>query len=159
MKHFIYTVACLLLAMGTAVAQQSIAPAKAGTHYGQQIDPDGAISVAELDKALLQQDSYTGKVSGEVVQVCKKKGCFLTLKRDGDNDPIMVRFTDYAYFVPQDIIGKKVILQGRAKVKETSVEWQQHYAEDMGKSKDEIAKINRPKRDISLVADGVLVVK
>ena len=44
-------------------------------------------------------------------------------------------------------------------VKETTVEWQKHYAEDMGKSKEEIAKINKPKQDISVVADGVLVVK
>jgi len=71
----------------------------------------------------------------------------------------MVRFTDYGYFVPQDLIGKTVVLEGKAKVKETTVEWQKHYAEDMGKSKEEIAKINKPRKDISLVADGVLVVK
>jgi len=52
-----------------------------------------------------------------------------------------------------------VVLEGKAKVKETTVEWQKHYAEDMGKSKEEIAKINQPRKDISLVADGVLVVK
>ena len=71
----------------------------------------------------------------------------------------MVRFTDYGYFVPQDLVGKTVVVEGKAKVKETSVDWQKHYAEDLGKSKEEIEKIKEPKRDISIVADGVLVVK
>src|SRR5690606_33649453 len=97
-----------------------IQPAKTGTQYGKQIDAKGAISVSSLEKALEQNETFAGKVEGEVIQVCKKKGCFLTLKRAGDQEPIMVRFTDYAYFVPQDIIGKKVVLEGKAKVKETS---------------------------------------
>jgi hypothetical protein len=35
----------------------------------------------------------------------------------------------------------------------------QHYAEDAGKSKEEIAKINSPKTELTFVADGVLVPK
>lgn len=38
----------------------------------------------------------------------------------------MVRFADYASFVPEDIIGKIVVLEGKANIKETSVEWQKH---------------------------------
>ncbi len=140
-------------------AQQAIQPAKAGVTYGKKIDEKGALSVQSLEKSLAKKDNYTGKIEGEVVQVCKKKGCFLTIKRPGDQEPIMVRFTDYAYFVPQDLVGKTVVVEGKAKMKETTVEWQKHYAEDMGKSKEEIAKITKPKQDISIVADGVFVVK
>lgn len=82
----------------------------------------------------------------------------MTLKRD-NGETIMVRFTDYGYFVPADLIGKKVAVEGRAKVKETSVEWLKHYAEDKGASKEEIAKISKPKTDINIVADGVYVIK
>ena len=91
--------------------------------------------------------------------VCKKKGCFLTLKREGEGEPIMVRFKDYGYFVPADLVGKTVVLQGNAKVKELSVKQLQHNAEDAGKSAEEIAKITEPKTDINIVADGVLVIK
>ena len=150
---------CVFAFITISNAQTAIQPAKAGVNYGKKIDQKGAISVKQLEKALDSKDSFTGKIEGEVVQVCTKKGCFLTLKRDADKEPIMVRFTDYAYFVPQDLIGKTVVLDGKAKVKETTVEWQKHYAEDMGKSKEEIAKIDKPRKDISLVADGVLVVK
>ena len=150
---------CVFAFVAISNAQSSIQPAKAGVTYGKKVDKKGAISVKQLEKALEGKDTFNGKVEGEVVQVCTKKGCFLTLKREADKEPIMVRFTDYGYFVPQDLIGKTVVLEGKAKVKETTVEWQKHYAEDMGKSKEEIAKINNPRKDISLVADGVLVVK
>ncbi|WP_313191317.1 DUF4920 domain-containing protein [Sphingobacterium sp.] len=159
MKKIISLLICAVAFIAFSHAQTSIQPAKAGVSYGKKIDKNGAISVKQLEKNLAGKESYTGKVQGEVVQVCTKKGCFLTLKTEEGKEPIMVRFTDYAYFVPQDIIGKTVVLEGKAKVKETTVEWQKHYAEDMGKSKEEIAKINQPRKDISLVADGVLVVK
>ncbi|PRD33420.1 UNVERIFIED_CONTAM: MitHPPK/DHPS [Trichonephila clavipes] len=139
-------------------AQQAITPAKVGVNYGKKIDKKGAISVKQLEQSFAKAESFNGKIEGEVVQVCKKKGCFLTIKRAGDQEPIMVRFTDYAYFVPEDLVGKTVVVEGKAKVKETTVEWQKHYAEDMGKSKEEIAKITKPRKDISVVADGVLVV-
>lgn len=151
----------LMLGLTTIASaqQQPITPAKAGVTYGKSIDKKNAISVKKLEENLTKNNSYTGKIEGEVVSVCKKKGCFLTIKREGNAEPIMVRFTDYAYFVPENIVGKTVVLEGKAKVKETSVDWQKHYAEDQGKSKEEIAKIKEPKRDISVVADGVLVVK
>lgn len=117
MKNLISLMACLFILFGVAQAQQNIQPAKTGTQYGKQIDAKGAISVSSLEKALEQNETFAGKVEGEVIQVCKKKGCFLTLKRAGDQEPIMVRFTDYAYFVPQDIIGKKVVLEGKPRSK------------------------------------------
>ncbi len=159
MKKIITLLLSIFAFIAISNAQTAIQPAKVGVTYGKKVDKKGAISVKQLEKALENSDTFSGKVEGEVIQVCKKKGCFLTLKRGADQEPIMVRFTDYAYFVPEDIIGKTVVLEGKAKVKETTVEWQKHYAEDMGKSKEEIAKIDKPRKDISLVADGVLVVK
>jgi len=138
-------------------AQQEIAPAKPGVNYGKKIDAKNAISVADLEKELQKEEVYAGKIEGEVVQVCKKKGCFLTLKRE-NGESVMVRFTDYGYFVPADIVGKKIALEGRAKIKETSAERLKHYAEDRGASEAEIAKITEPRKDISIVADGVLVI-
>lgn len=159
MKKLTFLCLSFLACITIASAQQNITPAKPGVTYGKAIDKKSAVSVKALESALQKNEVYTGKIEGEVVAVCKKKGCFLTLKRAGSADPIMVRFTDYAYFVPEDIVGKTIVVEGKAKVKETTVEWLQHYAEDQGKSKEEIAKIKNPKRDINIVADGVLVVK
>jgi len=44
-------------------------------------------------------------------------------------------------------------------VEEVSIDEQRHYAEDAGKSAEEIASITVPKRTYSFEADGVLVVK
>jgi len=158
MKKIVQLLLCGLVAFQVSHAQQKIEPAKAGVQYGKKIDAKNAISLNKLADNLKKSENYTGKIEGEVVEVCKKKGCFLTLKSD-NGDPILVRFTDYAYFVPEDLIGKKVAIEGHAKVKETSVEWLKHYAEDKGASKEEIAKITKPKTEISIVADGVYVIK
>lgn len=139
--------------------QADILAAKPGVQYGKKVEAQGAISVKALETALAKSNDFTGKVQGEVVQVCKKKGCFITLKREGNAEPIMVRFTDYGYFMPQDIVGKTVVLEGKGKVKETTVAKLQHNAKDLGKSDKEIAAIKHPKRDITFIADGVVVVK
>lgn len=139
-------------------AQKDIPAAKAGVVYGKKVTAKKAIGVPELTAKLASEGEYIGKVEGTVVEVCKKKGCFMKVARE-NGDPIMVKFTDYAYFMPQDIVGKKVVLAGKATLKETSVEDLQHFAQDAGKSKEEIAAITQPKKDIEIVADGVLVVK
>jgi hypothetical protein len=139
-------------------AQSTIAPANAGVTYGKAVTADNALNTETLNTTLSKDSVYNGKITGTVVEVCKKKGCFMKLSQ-ANGTPIMVQFTDYAYFMPQNIVGKTVVVEGKAKVKETSVERLKHYAADAGKTKEEIAMINEPKKDISIMADGVLVVK
>ncbi len=69
----------------------------------------------------------------------------------------MVKFKDYGFFMPKDIVGKEVVLDGEATVTETSVKQLKHYAKDAGKSKKEIAQIKAPKKETVFVANGVLV--
>lgn len=159
MKKLITLCVSILAMTAVAFGQQDIKSAKVGVQYGKAITKNNAITVEKLENTLKSKKGFTGKIEGEVVGVCKKKGCFLTLKREGEGEPIMVRFKDYGYFVPADLVGKTVVLQGNAKVKELSVKQLQHNAEDAGKSAEEIAKITEPKTDINIVADGVLVIK
>ncbi|MGX5817338.1 DUF4920 domain-containing protein [Chitinophaga lutea] len=158
MRKIFASMAALLLTAAASYAQSSIAPARPGVTYGKTIDASQAIAMKDLSARLQGDTAYAGKIEGKVVEVCKKKGCFMKLER-ASGDPVMVKFTDYAFFMPQDIVGKTVVVEGTARVNETSVERLQHYAEDAGKSKAEIAKITAPKRDIVIVADGVVVVK
>ena len=83
----------------------------------------------------------------------------MEVKREGEEEPIMVRFKDYCFFMPQDIVGRTVVVDGRAWGKETSVASLKHYAEDKGRSAEEIAQITEPKEDIAIVAEGVVVVR
>lgn len=150
----------LSIAVSTQLhAQKKEVPsAKPGVKYGKEIQSAKAISIAKLEKELSSKHTFTGKIEGKVVEVCKKKGCFMTLQRDGE-EPIMVRFKDYGFFMPTDIVGKTVVVEGVAKKKETSVASLQHAAKDLGKSQAEINQITQPKNDINIVADGVLVVR
>ena len=115
-------------------------------------------TIASTYKTMQVGDSIQTKLIAKVNDVCQAKGCWMRLAVDDDNE-VMVKFKDYGFFVPKDITGKDVIINGKAFVKEVSVEEQRHYAEDAGKSKEEIASIIEPKRTYSFEADGVLVVQ
>jgi hypothetical protein len=156
MKGLLLLAAAMFTAAFTFAQDSAIKPAAAGVTYGKVVTKDKAITLASLNKELSKDTVYNGKIAGEVVQVCTKKGCFMKLKQANGED-VMVRFTDYAYFMPQNIVGKKVVVEGQAKVTETTVERLRHYAKDAGKSKEEIAKINKAKKDVTIMADGVLV--
>lgn len=152
-----YLVFLFALTLGAAHAQ---APAKEEyASYGDAITLDGAISMAEFDKASATADSLAVKVRAQIIESCTKKGCWMTVKR-ADGTPMMVRFRDYGFFVPkQGLEGKEVVMQGRARKEVTSVNMLRHYAEDAGKSKEEIAAITEPETSWKFEADGVLIKK
>lgn len=160
MKKIALTFVALCCFLATSTAQQNEIPsAQPGVQYGKAIAVNGAITVRQLEANLVADSIYTGKVEGKVVEVCKKKGCFIRLRREGEGAPILVRFKDYGFFMPQDIVGKTVVLDGQAKVQEVSVVQQRHFAEDAGKDAEEIAQITAPRIDINIIADGVVVVR
>ena len=82
----------------------------------------------------------------------------MKLKLEND-EQVMVKFKDYGFFMPKNIAGKEVIVNGKAYVTEVSVEEQRHYAEDAGMSSEEIAMITEPKKTYSFEADGVLLIE
>lgn len=129
--------------------------------FGKEIIADDAVSASSMAahyKTMNAGDSINSKIIAEVHEVCQAKGCWMRLNLDDENE-VMVKFKDYGFFVPKDITGKKVIINGQAFVEEVSVDEQRHYAEDAGKSAEEIASITVPKRTYSFEADGVLVVE
>lgn len=126
--------------------------------FGEKIKPNGAITTAALAQKATEKGAVEAKVSGVVESVCQVKGCWMKVKLN-DGQTMRVTFKDYGFFVPKDIAGKTIVFEGNAKTKTTSVEELRHYAEDAGKSKDEIAKINEPKTELAFEANGVLVPK
>ncbi|WP_336517080.1 DUF4920 domain-containing protein [Pollutibacter soli] len=153
MKHLFILAICFLT--GLAIYAQEPVPAAKGITYGATITPDSAISVNDISSKL-ENNAYTGKVQGKVVEVCQEKGCWMKVEK-ADGEKMMVKFKDYAYFMPKNIVGQEVVLDGEAKIKETSVKQLKHYAKDAGKSDEEIAKIKEPKKELIFVAKGVVV--
>lgn len=146
----------IICALGGAVNAQDIQPAAKGVTYGAGIDSKGALPVQKLQKKMGAAETLDAKITGKVVEVCAKKGCFLKLET-ASGEPMMVKFKDYAFFVPADLVGKTVAMEGIAKQEVMSVEKQKHYAEDMKKSAEEIAKITEPKKQVTFEAKGVVV--
>lgn len=159
MKHFLF--ALLAPFAFTAYAQTPATSATAGEYasYGDPITAEGAITVADFEKAAATVDSMSVKIQTEIQKSCGKKGCWMDVKL-ADGGSMKVRFRDYGFFVPTSgLEGKEVVMQGRAKKEVTDVAMLRHYAEDAGKSKEEIAAITEPQTSWNFEADGVLIKK
>ncbi|QJD78797.1 DUF4920 domain-containing protein [Spirosoma rhododendri] len=139
----------LLLSVSLAGYSQS-------SYHGKKITDSGAIPATQLAAKMGDKAKMTTKVEGTVEDVCKMKGCWMKVNT-GDGQTMRVMFKDYGFFVPKDIVGKKVVMEGVAETTETSVDELRHYAEDAGKSKAEIAKITKPEKALTFMADGVIV--
>lgn len=126
--------------------------------FGETISESDAISYDALASQMKSSDSLAVKVKATVNEVCQAKGCWMTLSSpDSKAEEMMVKFKDYGFFVPKDIAGREVIIEGHAFREVTPVDELRHYAEDAGKSKEEIEKINTPKEEYKFLASGVLL--
>jgi hypothetical protein len=126
------------------------------TYYGEKITPDSAVSIDELSTLMGDKAEMNVKLTGKVDAVCQKKGCWMDLKKT-DGNTMRVTFKDYGFFMPKDGAGKTATIRGVAKIEETSVADLQEYAKDAGKSKEEIASIKEPKKELVFEADGVIL--
>lgn len=125
--------------------------------FGDNFSEDLSISSQEMKikyDNLKVGDSIEVVFEANVNSVCKKKGCWMKLALN-DSLESMVRFKDYGFFVPKNLDNNKMIVHGYAFVEETSIEDLKHYAEDEGKSQEEIEAITAPKRSLSFTANGV----
>ncbi len=127
-----------------------------GAYYGDSISPAGAIKATEVKATLGNHDSLAMKVEGKIVDVCQKKGCWMNIQLP-NSETMRVTFKDYGFFVPKDAGGKTVIVDGYAYNDTTTVAQLRHYAEDGGKTKEEIEKITKPEVAVSFEARGVII--
>ncbi|TDG37171.1 DUF4920 domain-containing protein [Pedobacter changchengzhani] len=127
-----------------------------GQQFGEGVKTGNVNAVANIESKMGDNKTAEMKVEGKVVEVCKKKGCFMVLET-ANGQGMRVTFKDYAFFMPKDIVGKTVVLDGIAKKQTISVEKLKHYAEDAHKSKEEIAKITKSKNELAFEAKGVVI--
>lgn len=130
-----------------------------GIHFGELIDTVGMIPYTQLLSRMAEADSVVTKVYGKVSGVCQAKGCWMNIVSDADTSKteMFVQFKDYGFFMPKDLAGKEVVMQGKAYREVTSVEDLRHFAEDEGLSKEEIEKITEPKTELKFMASGVMI--
>ena len=112
----------------------------------------------EFYKELKAGDTVSVAFESVIKEVCQKKGCWMKVDLN-DSIASFVRFTDYAFFVPMNAADQKVVLQGNAFVDVIAVDELKHFAEDAGKSAEEVALITEPKITFAFKADGVAIEK
>jgi len=141
----------LLLISSTGFGQGKI------KFYGEKFEVNKPLEISSVLTTLQKTDEVSSvQVSGVVSEVCQRKGCWMKLQTP-TGETVQVTFKDYGFFVPKDLAGKTVVLTGKAWLNYTAVEELKHYAEDAGKSKEEIAAIKEAKREPRFEATGVAV--
>lgn len=157
----VFSVILVLVSCQPNKQQQKQAMAEKYNVFGDTIIVSNRADMTDVNTVyqdLVLGDTVTTKITAKVTDVCEKKGCWMKLDLN-EGQQVMVRFKDYGFFVPKDIVGKQVILQGNAFVDQVSIEDQQHYAKDAGKNEVEIAAITQPKKTYTFLANGVLTKK
>ena len=150
----------LLVALSAMIIvnAQEAASAKPGVVYGKYSETGMTpISVNDLEKKM-SDNKFDGKIQGKVVEVCQAMGCWAKLKKE-DGTTIMIKVKDHEFAMPMDMVGRTIVVEGKAELKETSVAMLKHYAEDAGKSKEEVEKIKEPKKEVIMTIKGVKVVE
>ena len=129
--------------------------------YGESFDIKNTLTTNEIGKLyenMKNGDSIENvQFVSTIESVCKKKGCWMKVDLGKGEEQSFVRFKDYGFFMPLDGEKANVVVHGKAFVSEVSVDKLRHYAEDAGKSKEEIAKITKPQLQYNFEADGVFV--
>jgi hypothetical protein len=129
--------------------------------FGEKFTPNKVLSNKEMlkkYKTLKKGDSVSVKFKTTIKEVCKKKGCWMSLDLT-DNKESFVKFKDYAFFVPLNADKSDAIVNGVAFIEVVSVDELRHYAKDGGKSAAEIKKITKPEIKYAFTATGVLIKK
>lgn len=125
-------------------------------NYGNLVKEKGVITTADLLSKVESTGTFEGKITGIIQEVCTKKGCWFTMALPNGSS-MRVTFKDYGFFIPTNSQGFPITLEGVATLSETDVETLRHFAEDQGKSKEEVAAIVAPKKEITFEATGVII--
>jgi hypothetical protein len=167
MKYFNIFLVILSLLTGCKEAKKEVQPEpeKAETPEfalaGAPLSEGMVYTQAELGQVfagLKPGDSLTTRFEAEVAEVCQNKGCWMRVDLPNEGS-VMVRFKDYGFFVPKDISGRRVVVEGRAFISEVDQAERRHMAEDAGASEEEIASIQGSEFQKGFEATGVRIFK
>lgn len=133
----------------------SLVHAQQGTLYGKSFETEKAIDASQLPNLLSNTTEVKDVVAkGKITAVCQAMGCWMKVDV-GNGQDMMIKFGDHAFTLPMDVSGKTAVFAGTLMMKTTTVKELRHYAEDAGKSKEEIEKITEAKNEMRFVATGV----
>ncbi len=109
----------------------------------------------------VMQNDQGGEVviTGVVADVCKRRGCWLTITEPGLSETVFVKFTCpiEGRLIPMEAIGKRVAARGTLERVEVTEAFARHLKEDAGASPEEIEQIKGPQQMLRLASPGARV--
>ena len=129
----------------------------AGTteHYGWAFTSTGpALPITTAIAECAGKESVC-RIEATVSGVCQNKGCWMTLTAPELKQEVRVKFKDYAFFMPRNAMGSKVVVEGVLTERVMSQEEAQHYADDAAKAGEAPRKVEGPVKSYLLMATGV----
>jgi hypothetical protein len=142
------------MASGVAIEKGKL-DEKTYEHFGTGITAGvAALPLAAVLKAPEQHLGKPMRIEAPITAVCQTKGCWMHL--GNHTPPVMVKFKDYAFFVPKDASGRETIVEGVLEMRQETVEETKHHLEDEGK-KDEAAKVTEGRKLFRFMASGVAI--
>lgn len=128
--------------------------------YGGKAEVKDAMTLSEVVAKADKLKEQRVCVKAEITNVCAHRGCWMEVS-DGTR-VARVRFTKSetcsdGFLVPRNAAGHRVYMNGTVEVVTLSEADAKHYAEDGGKSIDEIEKIKGPQTEITIFADAVMI--
>ncbi|MBW2465705.1 MAG: DUF4920 domain-containing protein [Deltaproteobacteria bacterium] len=108
--------------------------------YGEKLTLSEVTKISEI---LSAPEQFVGKkvlVRGLVVDVCAKRGCWMSLASDKPFEKIQIKVLDGEIVFPMSARGKEALVEGEVEVlkysKEDVIAWLQHQAEEKGEPFD-----------------------
>ncbi len=155
LKYLLF--ALMILPVAASAQKSAGGGGPKGASFGEAFKPKKVVTYDQMLKRMEGKDKMTTQVRGTVESVCQAKGCWMNVVSTKEGETMLVQFKDYGFFMPKDIAGREVILDGYAYYEVTPVDELRHYAEDAGKTPQEIALITEPSKKLKFLASGVLL--
>ena len=146
-----------LAVLGTACRP---APQAAGTAYGEALT---LTDTTELAVVLENPDAYVGQqllLTGTVVNVCEKRGCWLELGGEMPHHTLRVKVDDGVIVFPMSARGRRAVVEGVMEkiqlTEEEAREAARMHAEEMGEEFDP-ASVTGPQTSYQLKGLGAVI--
>jgi len=129
----------LIAIIGALLITASFTQAKT-TVYGKGVHLQEVTKISDL---LASPNTYLGKkvkVSGMVLEVCAKRGCWIYLASDRSYEKIQIKVTDGVIVFPMNASGKQATVEGVVEELNLSrddlIRYKKHLAEEKGQPFD-----------------------
>lgn len=156
MKNYLFLLlfAALAACAQTNTEQANEETAQTENVYGEDFEAAEVIGANQVAALVQHGEQKELTVEAKINECCQKKGCWMNVDL-GNDEEMRVTFKDYGFFMPLDCGGKTAVMKGIAYYDTIPVDYLRHYAEDAGKSQEEIEAITEPELQLVFEATGV----